>query len=194
MQGRDGTILQADLLSGQNGRINESPEKRKKLFTLLLSAFFLLFFLNTSHFDSAAPLAERTRSSLLSPSSSIRVRCRGARRSPDTDHPSSGCCGHRRGAEPSPEGCAHEGRKEVRRGGGGGIFIHEAAGTISQRRLSGSPVCQADGSCALIRERRCRWLDRSKKKGKKNEVAARPLTRRAPLRLANGDWRAQELL
>lgn len=161
-----------------------------------MGIFPSFFFLNTSHFDSAAPSAERTRSSPLSPSSSIRVLRRGARRSLDTDHPSSGCCGHRRGAEPSPEGCAHEGRKEVRRGGEGGISIHEAAGTISQRRVSGSPVCQADGSCALIRERRCRRAGsfKEKKEEKKNEVAARPLARQAPLRLANGDWRAQELL
>lgn len=83
----------------------------------------------------------------------------------------------------------------MRRGGGGGIFIHEAAGTISQRRLSGSPVCQEDGSCVLIRERRCRRAGSFKeKRKKKNEVAARPLARRAPLRLANGEWRAQELL
>lgn len=171
------------------------PEKGKSFSLCSYRHFSFFFFLNTSHFDSAAPSAERTRSSPLSPSSSIRVLRRGARRSLDTNHPSSGCCGHRRGAEPSPEGCAHEGRKEVRRGGEGGIFIHEAAGTISQRRVSGSPVCQADGSCALIREWRCRRAGSFKeKKEKKNEVAARPLARQAPLRLANGDWRAQELL
>lgn len=172
-----------------------SPPKKGKSFSLCSYRHFsFFFFLNTSHFDSAAPSAERTRSSLLSPLSSIRVRCHGARRSLDTDHPSSGCCGHRRGAEPSPEGCTHEGRKEVRRGGGGGIFIHEAAGTISQRRLSGSPVCQEDGSCALIRAPVSAGWIVQRKKEKKNEVAARPLARRAPLRLANGDWRAQELL
>lgn len=77
----------------------------------------------------------------------------------------------------------------------GGVVLHEVVGTISQRQLSGSPVCQAGESCALIRERRLSRQARSfKEKKKKNDVEAHPLARWAPLRLANGDLRAQELL
>lgn len=166
-----GRHLQASLLSGQNGRINV---KKKAFHSAVMniftfSPFFFLFFKkNTSHFDSAAPSAERP-SSLLSLLSSIRLRLGGARRSFDTDHPSSGCCGHRRWAEPSPEGCAHgwEGEKGVCVCEGWGVLLHEVAGTISQQWRSGSPACQDDESCALIRKRRLCRRARSFKEKKK---------------------------
>lgn len=174
MRGRDGNISQASRLSGQNGRINES-QKKGKSFSLCSRGyfFFTFFFLNTSHFDSAAPSAERTRSSVLSLPSSIRVRRRSARRSLDTDHPSSDCCGHRRRAEPSPEGCAHgwEAGRE-----GGGVVLHEVAGTTSQRRLFGSPVCQADESCAHQRAASVsagKIVHRKKKKGRGKKMMLR---------------------